>query len=152
MLTRGLPQPLRPPPQRRCTLASMHMAGSIACSRTLCRRMHCSGTCDWVWLHRAGCGALQVDLSGVLSNVMDTVAQLAKTNVRLVHHVDPMLPSIIGDRKRLMQILYNLIGEGGPGFQGSNPYSTLGHMLLDPCSSPLEALHAKRATGMVCTP
>ena len=61
----------------------------------------------------------------MLSNVMDTVAQLAKSNVRLVHHVDPSLPSITGDKKRLMQILYNLIGEGEGDSWGSQPRGTV---------------------------
>ncbi|KAK9784695.1 hypothetical protein WJX73_001889, partial [Symbiochloris irregularis] len=52
----------------------------------------------------------KVHLGTVLADVMDTVSQLAKKSVQLVSHVDPELPTIAGDKKRLTQILYNLLG------------------------------------------
>ena len=41
---------------------------------------------------------------------MDIAQQLVKKNVRLVHHIDPKTPVIIADKKRLTQIIYNLMG------------------------------------------
>lgn len=41
---------------------------------------------------------------------MEISAQLVKKNVKLVHYVDPATPVIVADKKRLTQILYNLMG------------------------------------------
>ena len=53
---------------------------------------------------------LQANLNKIVSDVMDIAAQLVKKNVKLVHNVDPATPIIVADKKRIIQILYNLIG------------------------------------------
>lgn len=53
---------------------------------------------------------LQAHLDEIVSDVMDIAAQLVKKNVRLSHFVDPATPVITADKKRLTQILFNLMG------------------------------------------
>ena len=56
------------------------------------------------------CGVAQAHLDNIVMDVMEIAAQLVKQNVKLVHNVDPATPVITADKKRLTQILYNLIG------------------------------------------
>ncbi|KAK9794043.1 hypothetical protein WJX73_001341 [Symbiochloris irregularis] len=49
-------------------------------------------------------------LDQIVLDVMEVSAQLAKRNVQLVHNVHPDTPCIIADKKRLTQILFNLVG------------------------------------------
>ena len=53
---------------------------------------------------------LQAHLDKIIVEVADLASHLAKKNVRLITHIDPATPSITADKKRLIQIMYNLVG------------------------------------------
>lgn len=56
------------------------------------------------------CMCVQANLDKLVAEVIDSSSQLVKPHVSLEKKVDPVTPTITADKKRLTQILYNLIG------------------------------------------
>lgn len=52
----------------------------------------------------------QANLDKLVSDVIDSSSQLVRANVVLDKKIDSSTPVITADKKRLTQILYNLIG------------------------------------------
>ncbi len=52
--------------------------------------------------------ALQVDVSQVVTQVLDTMSHMGKEGVQLVKKLTKV-PDIIGDASRITQILFNLV-------------------------------------------
>ena len=55
---------------------------------------------------------LQVDVKLLVNDVLDISAMLVRKNVKLIHSAG-VVPIIIGDTGRIVQILYNLVGNAG---------------------------------------
>ena len=53
---------------------------------------------------------MQAYLDELVAEVAALASHLAKNDVRLITHIDPATPCITADRKRLIQIMYNLVG------------------------------------------
>ena len=53
---------------------------------------------------------MQANLDKLVGEVLDTASQLVKPRVVIEKRFDSRTPTITADTRRLMQILYNLIG------------------------------------------
>ena len=52
----------------------------------------------------------QAHLDKIVAEVLDTAVHLVKKNVIVEKRCDPRTPSITADKRRVSQILYNLLG------------------------------------------
>ena len=52
---------------------------------------------------------VQVNLDRLVGDVLDVCSQMVKPSVTLDKHIEPSTPKITGDKKRLTQILHNLV-------------------------------------------
>ncbi|KAK9789210.1 hypothetical protein WJX73_000342 [Symbiochloris irregularis] len=84
----------------------------------------------------------RVDLDKLVSEAVDVSAQMVKPNVTLEKRVAPNTPHITGDKKRIMQVLHNLIGN-------SIKFTHKGvvHVSARPDSSGRQVIISVRDTG-----
>ena len=64
------------------------------------------------WMITQFHGPIQVDVQALMKDVMDITKSLVSRKVELISKVGNV-PHIIGDGDRLVQIMYNLIGNAG---------------------------------------
>jgi len=65
-----------------------------------------------------------VDLNGVISGVCESIGdKLLSSNIRLDMALDPNLPTIVGDRVQLEQVVLNLVRNGIEAMQNVAPTS-----------------------------
>ena len=103
--------------------------------------------CHCCWSHRNGTDlsphrlvAVQAHLDRIVAEAIDTSQQLIKKHVTLEKRIAQNVPVITADKRKVMQILYNLIGNAA---KFTSKGSILVDVKLEPGGQevPASALH-----------